>query len=75
MSLFDRGDDSFKAGIHGLACALAGASAVVHLEMAYYNRRVHAHRGARWHRTCAVIYACVTALEVVQVARHLREGA
>lgn len=75
MSLFETGDERYKATIHGLALVLSGAACVVHLEMAHYNETVYRRHGTRWHRFSAAVYGSVVLLEVIQIARHLRNAA
>ena len=63
VSLFDSGDEAFKAANHGAALVLA-------LQMGVYNSIVYRKRGTGWHLFSAVVYSSLALLEVVQVYRH-----
>lgn len=65
MSLFDHGDEVFKAAVHG-------ATSVLVCQQALYNIVVYRRRGTWWHLFSAVTYVAVVALELIQVTRHVR---
>lgn len=66
MSLFDRGDEVFKAAIHG-------ATGILLCQQAIYNVIVYRRRGTCWHLFSAVTYIAIIGLELVQVTRHARD--